>query len=110
MTYFSYWQPHRERKTDNPELIKTRPRPVAEKESTDNVLFLAIELADRFKRREEMMKALQNKGSESYPFVLTDSLVKGREKDERKIRNHKNRNTLFTSNQTGSLQFNHQSH
>ena len=39
-----------------------------------------------------MTKALQNKESESYPFVLTDSLVKGREKDKghkRKVRNHK---------------------
>ena len=35
------------------------------------------------------MKALQNKESESYPCVFTDSLVKGREKEIRKIRNVK---------------------
>ena len=39
---------------------------------------------------EEMMKALQNKESESYPCVFTDSSVKGREKERRKIRNEKN--------------------
>ena len=38
---------------------------------------------------EEMNKALQNKESESYPCVLTESLVKGKEKDYRKMRNHK---------------------
>lgn len=36
------------------------------------------------------MKALQNKESESYPCVFTDSSVKGREKEKRKIRNEKN--------------------
>ena len=67
-------------KTDNPELIKNRPRPVPEKESTENVLFLANERAVKFKRLKEMMKALQNKESESYSCVSTDSLVKVREK------------------------------
>ena len=38
---------------------------------------------------EEMMKALRNKGSESYPCLITESLVKGMEKDKRKVRNHK---------------------
>ena len=36
------------------------------------------------------MKALQNKESECYPCVFTDSSVKGREKEKRKIRNEKN--------------------
>lgn len=60
-------QKPRERKTDNLVLIKNPPPPVPEKESTENVVFLANELADEFKRMEEMMKALHNKGSESYP-------------------------------------------
>ena len=36
------------------------------------------------------MKTLQDKESESYPCVFTDSLVKGREKEKRKIRNNRN--------------------
>ena len=80
----------RRKKTNNLELIKNRPRP--EKENrTDNVLVLATELlTNKIKKVEEMMKTLQDKESESYPCVFTDSLVKGREKEKRKIRNNRN--------------------
>ena len=36
------------------------------------------------------MKSLQNKESESYPFVFTDSLVEGRDIEKRKLRNNRN--------------------
>ena len=78
----------RGKKTNNPDLIENRPLP--EKENrTENVLLLATELTNKIKKVEEMMKALQNKESESYPCVFTDSLVKGKEKEKRKIRNAK---------------------
>ena len=78
----------RGKKTNNPDLIKNQPRP--EKENrTENVLVLATELTNKIKKVEEMMKALQNKESESYPCVFNDSSVKGREKEKRKIRNEK---------------------
>ena len=79
----------RGKKTNNPGLIKNRPRPKWKKERTENVLVLATELTNKIKKVEEMMKALQNKESESYPCVFTDS-VKGREKEKSKIRNAKN--------------------
>ena len=56
---------------------------------TENALVLATELTNKIKKVEEMMKALQNKESESYPCVFNDSSVKGREKEKRKIRNEK---------------------
>ena len=79
----------RGKKTNNPDKIKNQPRP--EKENrTENALVLATELTNKIKKVEEMMKALQNKEIESYPCVFTDSSVKGREKEKRKIRNEKN--------------------
>ena len=36
------------------------------------------------------MKSLKNKESEPYPCVFTDSLVKGRDIEKRKIRNNRN--------------------
>ena len=79
----------RGKKTNNPDKIKNQPR--LEKENrTENALVLATELTNKIKKVEEMMKALQNKESESYPCVFTDSSVKGREKEKRKIRNEKN--------------------
>ena len=81
----------RGKKTNNPDLIKIRPRP--EKENcTENVLVLATELTNKIKKVEEMMKALQNKESESYPCVFTDSSVKGRDR-ERKTQNQKRKKT-----------------
>ena len=78
----------RGKKTNNPDKIKNQPR--LEKENrTENALVLATELTNKIKKVEEMMKALQNKESESYPCVFTDSSVKGREKEKRKIRNEK---------------------
>ena len=56
---------------------------------TENALVLATELTNKIKKVEEMMKALQNEESESYPCVFTDSSDKGREKEKRKIRNEK---------------------
>ena len=79
----------RGKKTNNPDLINNQPLPVKENR-TENVLVLATELTNKIKKVEEMMKALQNKESESYPCVFTDSSVKGREKEKRKIRNVKN--------------------
>ena len=79
----------RGKKTNNPDKIKNQPR--LEKENrTENALVLATELTNKIKKVEEMMKALQNKESECYPCVFTDSSVKGREKEKRKIRNEKN--------------------
>ena len=76
------------KKTNTPNLIKNRPR--LEKENrTENVLVLATELTNKIKKVEDMMKALQNKESESYPCVFTDFSVKGREIEKRKIRNVK---------------------
>ena len=75
--------------TNTPNLIKNRPR--LEKENrTENVLVLATELTNKIKKVEDMMKALQDKESESYPCVFTDFSVKGREIEKRKIRNVKN--------------------
>ena len=80
--------PTRGKKRSNPNLIKDRPW--LEKENcTENVLVLATELTNKIKKVEDMMKALQNKESESYPFLFTDSSVKGREMEKRKIRNVK---------------------
>lgn len=79
----------RGKKTNNPDLIKNRPRTDRENR-TENVLVLATELTNKIKKVEDMMKALQNKESESYPCVFTDSSVRGREKEKRKIRNAKN--------------------
>lgn len=63
--------------------IKNQPRP--EKENrTENALVLATELTNKIKKVEEIMKALQNKESESYPCVFTGSSVKGREKENEK--------------------------
>ena len=77
------------KKMNNPHQIKNQPRP--EKENrTENALVLATELTNKIKKVEEIMKALQNKESECYPCVFTDSSVKGREKETRKIRNEKN--------------------
>ena len=76
----------RGKKTNNPHQIKNQPRP--EKENrTENALVLAT--TNKIKKVEEMMKALQNKESESYPCVFTDYSVKGREKEKRKITNEK---------------------
>ena len=77
------------KKTNTPNLIKNRPR--LEKENrTENVLVLATELTNKIKKVEAMMKALQNKETESYPCVFTDFSVKRREIEKRKIRNVKN--------------------
>ena len=79
----------RGKKTNNADLIKNQPRP--EKENrTENALVLATELTNKIKKVEEIMKALQNKESKCYPCVFTDSSVKGRKKEKRKIRNEKN--------------------
>ena len=54
------------KKTNTPNLIKNRPR--LEKENrTENVLVLATELTNKIKKVEDMMKALQDKESESCP-------------------------------------------
>ena len=84
-------RPHvtRGKKTNNPDLIKNRPR-LERENRTENVLVLATELTNKIKKVEEMMKTLQNKERESYPCVFADSSVKGREKEKRKIRNVKN--------------------
>ena len=86
----------RGKKTNNPDQIKNRPRPEKENRS-DNVLVLATELTDKIKKVEEMMKALQNKESESYPCVFTDSSVKGRGKEKQNQKCKKKKHTR-TSN------------
>lgn len=80
----------REKKTNNPDLVKNRPRP-ERPTRTENVIALATELTDKIKKVEEMMKALDNKKSESYPCVFSDCSGKGREKEKRKIANSKHR-------------------
>ena len=71
------------KKTNNPNLIKNRPR--LEKENrTKKVLVLATKLTNKIKKVEDKMKALQNKESEPYPCVFTDSSVKGREIEKRR--------------------------
>ena len=101
--------PTRGKKTNNPNLIKNRPR--LEKENcAENVLVLATELTNKIKKVEDMMKALQNKESESYPFVFTASSVKGREIEKRKIRNVKNhtrRNNRKRDTSRINSEFNH---
>ena len=68
-----------------------RNRPGKERANhTDNVISLATELANKLKKVEELMKSLENKKSESYPCVFTDSLVKGRDVEKRIIRNNRN--------------------
>ena len=92
----------RGKKTNTPNLIKNRPR--LEKENrTENVLVLATELTNKIKKVEDLMKALQNKESESYPFVFTDSSVKGREVERGKIRNVKktHEEAIESETQTG---------
>jgi len=80
----------REKKTNNPDLVKNRPRP-ERPTRTENVIALATELTDKIKKVEEMMKALDNKKSESYPCVFSDCSGKGREKEKRRIVNNKHR-------------------
>ena len=83
----------REKKTNNPALIKNRPgkeRANRTDNRTDNVIALTTELTNKIKKVEELMKSLQNKESESYPCVFTDSLAKGRDIEKRKIRNNRN--------------------
>ena len=80
---------HFQRKANNPDLIKNRPGK-ERANRTDNVNFLATELTNKIKKVEELMKSLKNKESESYPCVFTDSLVKGRDIEKRKIRNNRN--------------------
>ena len=79
----------REKKTNNPALIKNRPGK-ERANRTDNVISLATELTNKIKKVEELMKSLKNKESESYPCVLTDFLAKGRDIEKRKIRNNRN--------------------
>ena len=80
----------REKKTNNPALIKNRPGK-ERANRTDNVISLATELStNKIKKVEELMKSLKNKESESYPCVFTDSLAKGRDIERRKIRNNRN--------------------
>ena len=55
----------------------------------ENVLVLATKLTNKIKKVADVMKALRNKESESYRCVFTDSSVKGREVEKRKIRNVK---------------------
>ena len=78
----------REKKTNNPDLIKNRPG--KERANHTDVISLATELANKLKKVEELMKSLENKKSESYPCVFTDSLVKGRDVEKRIIRNNRN--------------------
>ena len=59
----------RGKKTNNPDQIKNQPRPEKENQ-TENALVLATGLTNKIKKVEEMMKALQNKESESYPCVF----------------------------------------
>ena len=80
----------REKKTNNPDVVKNRPRP-ERPTRTENVIALATELTDKIKKVEEMMKTLDNKKSESYPCVFSDCSGKGREKEKRKIVNNKHR-------------------
>ena len=80
----------REKKTNNPDVVKNRPRP-ERPTRTENVIALATELTDKIKKVEEMMKTLHNKKSESYPCVFSDCSGKGREKEKRKIVNNKHR-------------------
>ena len=79
----------RENKTNNPDFIKNR-QGKGRDNRTDNVISLATELTNKIKKVEELMKSLQNKESESYPCVFTDSLVKGRDIEKRKLRNNRN--------------------
>ena len=78
----------RQKEMNNPDLIKNQQR--LEKENrTKNVLVLATELTNKIKKVEEIIKTLQNKESEPYPCVFTNTLVKGRERETRKIKNKK---------------------
>ena len=80
---------HFQRKANNHDLIKNRPGK-ERANRIDNVIFLATELTNKIKKVEELMKSLKDKESESYPCVFTDSLVKGRDIEKRKIRNNRN--------------------
>ena len=98
----------RGKKTNNPDKIKNQPRP--EKENrTENALVLATELTNKIKKVEEIMKALQNKESESYPCVFTGSSVKGREKENEKSemkKNHSRRSNRRQDTNRINTQFN----
>ena len=96
----------RGKKTNTPNLIKNRPR--LEKENrTENVLVLATKLTNKIKKVEDKMKALQNKESESYPFVFTDFSVKGREIEIRNVKNHTRRSSRKPNKNRINSEFNH---
>ena len=80
----------REKKTNNPDVVKNRPRP-ERPTRTENVIALATELTDKIKKLKQMMKTLDYKKSESYPCVFSDCSGKGREKEKLKIVNNKHR-------------------
>ena len=65
----------REKKTNNPGLIKNRPGK-DRANRTDNVIALATELTNKIKKVEELMKSLKNKKSESvgWKFIPTPTV------------------------------------